>query len=226
MLQCNPFCFAPFLLDKRKMKQGYDVIAPIYDALAGLFIGKALRRAQVYFLYCIPANTKVLIVGGGTGWLLEEITKIHSQGLAIDYVDVSSKMIALAKQRNKGKNKVTFIHQSILDFTNQHPYDVIITPFLLDNFKEETARKVFTLLNQKLQTNGLWIYTDFQVSHPASYWQKAVLFLMYSFFRIAANIEASGLPNVAAQFNLHNYKLVQKQTFLRKFIITALYKKT
>ncbi len=69
------------------------------------------------------------------------------------------------------------------------------------------------------------MYTDFQLSKQNSYWQKGLLFLMYSFFRIAANIEASRLPDVTAQFNLHNYKLVQKQTFLHKFIITALYQK-
>ncbi len=207
------------------MKQGYDVIAPIYDALAKFFIGKALRRAQTYFLRYIPLGAKVLIVGGGTGWILEEISAVHSQGLEIDYVDVSSKMIALAKRRNRGKNKVAFIHQSILDYSTHNLYDIIITPFLLDNFKDETAQKVFLLLHQKLQADGLWIYTDFQVNHPSSYWQKAVLFLMYSFFRIAANIEAVRLPDVMSQFNLHYYKLVQNQTFLRKFIITALYQK-
>lgn len=217
--------FCSIFADKRTMKQGYDVIAPIYDALAKLFIGQALRRAQVYFLRYIPANAKVLIVGGGTGWILEEIANIHSEGLVIDYMDISSKMIAMAKERNRGKNKVAFIQQSILDFTSGHQYNVIITPFLLDNFREETARKVFTLLHQSLEPGGLWMYTDFQVSHPASYWQKGLLFLMYSFFRIAANIEATKLPDVATQFQLHNYKLVQNQTFLRKFIITALYQK-
>ncbi len=134
------------------MKQGYDVIAPVYDTLAKLFIGKALRRAQVYFLRYIPDGAKVLIVGGGTGWILEEISAVHSKGLEIDYVDVSSKMIALAKRKNWGKNKVDFIHQSILDFTTQHQYDVIITPFLLDNFREETAQKVFLLLHQSITT--------------------------------------------------------------------------
>ncbi len=207
------------------MKQGYDAIAPMYDALALLFIGKALRRAQVCFLGYIPAGARVLIVGGGTGWILEEISAIHSEGLLIDYVDISSKMIALVKRRNVGKNKVAFIQQSVLDFAVHQQYNIIITPFLLDNFKEETAQKVFLLLHQNLQPGGLWFYTDFQVSHSKSYWQKGLLFLMYSFFRIAANIEASRLPDVKAQFNLYNYKFVQNQTFLRRFIIAALYQK-
>lgn len=207
------------------MERSYNAIAPIYDNLAKLFIGKALRQAQVYFLHHIPAGAKVLIVGGGTGWILEEISAVHPKDLYIDYVDVSSKMIALAKQKNCGENKVNFINQPIITFKIDHRYDVIITPFLLDNFKEETMQQVFALLHQALKENGLWIHTDFQVSQPNSYWQKAVLFLMYSFFRIAANIEAARLPDVVTQFKIHSYQLVESKMFLHRFIITSVYKK-
>ncbi len=207
------------------MKRSYDTIATMYDALAKLFFGTALRRAQVYFLHHIPRGAKVLIAGGGTGWILEEISNIHPQDLWIDYVDVSAGMIALAKRKKWSKNKVNFIQQSILDFKNNHQYDVIITPFLLDNFKEETMQKAFALLHQTIKTNGLWIHTDFQITNRHSYWQKAVLFVMYSFFRIAANIEAARLPDVASQFNLYNYQLIQSKTFLHQFIITSVYKK-
>ena len=65
--------------------RSYDSIAGVYDKLAGIFIGKALREAQIYLLQFIPANARLLIVGGGTGWILEEITVVHQQGLAIDY---------------------------------------------------------------------------------------------------------------------------------------------
>lgn len=207
------------------MKRNYDAIAPVYDRLAKLFIGKGLRQAQVCFLGYIPAGANVLIVGGGTGWILEEISAVHPKNLCIDYVDVSANMIALAKQKNYEQNKVNFIHQSIIHFKSDHQYDVIITPFVLDNFKEETAQQVFLLLHQTLKENGLWLHTDFQVAHPNSYWQKAVLFLMYSFFRAAANIEAARLPDVVAQFNLHNYRLIENKIFLKQFIITSVYKK-
>ena len=207
------------------MKQGYDAIAPIYDALAKLFIGKALRRSQVYFLHHIPQGAKVLIAGGGTGWILEEITTIYQQGLCIDYVDISANMILLAKKRNKGNNKVNFIHQSVLYFSTDTTYDVIITPFVLDNFEDETAQKVFRLLHQTLKQNGLWLYTDFQMTNQQAYWQKVVLFIMYSFFRVAANIEATKLPDVASQFDTYHYRLIKNKIFLHQFISTAVYKK-
>src|SRR3954468_17972355 len=94
------------------MKRSYDAIAGIYDILAGMFIGKSLRNAQIYLAQNIPTGAKVLIVGGGTGWILEEITRIHSSGLQIDYLDKSANMILKAAKRKFGQNSITFIHQS------------------------------------------------------------------------------------------------------------------
>ena len=207
------------------MNRSYDLIAPIYDNLAKLFIGKALRKAQIHFLSLIPPASGLLIAGGGTGWILEEIAAVHPQNLSIDYVDISSKMIALAKQKNKGNNEVNFINQSIFDFSASKTYDIIITPFFFDNFKEEKAQKAFTILHQKLTPNGLWLYTDFQINPTSPFWQKAVLFSMYAFFRIAANIEAARLPDIASQFNRHQYHLINSQTFLHRFVITCAYQK-
>lgn len=208
-----------------KVKRSYDVVAGGYDWLASLFIGKALRKAQTQFLPLIPPNAKILVVGGGTGWILEEITKVHQKGLYIDYVDVSANMIALSKKRYVSENEIHFYTQSILQFSGGQLYDVVITPFLLDNFKEETMQKVFAHLHQQLLLNGLWLYTDFEITPKSAWWQKMVLFTMYSFFRIVCNIEASQLPHVIAQFQKHQYHLLNSQTFLHHFIATYVYKK-
>lgn len=207
------------------MKRSYNLIAGVYDTLAKLIFGNELRKAQTHFLHLIPSPANILLVGGGTGWILEEITKIYPSELCIDYVDVSARMIALAKKRNYGNNEVNFICQSILSFENGDQYDIIITPFLLDNFKEETAQNAFSLLHKKLKENGLWLYTDFQIKNNSSYWQKVILIFMYSFFRITANIEAARLPDVISQFRKHQYYLENSKTFLHQFIITSAYKK-
>ena len=71
------------------MASNYDNSAAFYDQLSQMVFGKALIRAQLYLLQQVPPNSTVLIVGGGTGWILEELSNIHYSGLAITYVEIS-----------------------------------------------------------------------------------------------------------------------------------------
>ncbi len=207
------------------MKRSYDAIANIYDGLAKLFIGADLRNAQVYLLESVPANARVLIAGGGTGWIIEELATIHPHGLVIDYADISDGMIALAKKRNAGGNIIHFIQHSVLDGNGINKYDVIITPFLLDNFKEENMKQAFQALHQQLLTNGLWLYADFQIAGRYKGFQKLVLFIMYAFFRITCGIEANRLPDVAGCFAEAQYLLLKSKTFRHQFIVASVYRK-
>lgn len=207
------------------MKRSYDAIAGVYDILARTFIGSTLCSAQVYLVQYIPAGAKVLIVGGGTGWILEEIARVHDQGLQIDYLDISANMIARARARAIGQNKIRFIHQSAeVDFAG-NDYDVILTPFFFDNFKEVTMRSIFHKLHRKLKQDGLWLYADFQVRGKHYSFQKNMLTVMYAFFRAVCNIEASQLPDVATQFATNGYKLIHNNTFKNEFIISLVHKK-
>ena len=125
------------------MAVNYDNSAWFYDRLSGLIYGKAIIRSQVYLLKYIPAGANILIVGGGTGWILEEITKIHPSGLKIIYVEISAKMMALSRKRNIGNNEVSYINESIENVPGPVNYNVVVTPFLFDNFTEQTLDKVF-----------------------------------------------------------------------------------
>lgn len=184
--------------------------------------GRALINAQVYLLQFVPADADILIAGGGTGWILEELAKIHSSGLQITYVEVAADMMALSKKRNTGSNKVTFINDAVENVNPDTKFDVIMTPFLFDNFTEQTTRKVFNHLHNLLGPSGLWLNADFQLT--GKWWQKFLLRSMFLFFRMLCNIEASELPDVDSQFTLHGYKAVEERTFFGDFIIAKVYK--
>jgi ubiquinone/menaquinone biosynthesis C-methylase UbiE len=68
----------------------YNYIASFYDRLCQLVFGQSVKNAQIASLGFIPPTSNVLIVGAGTGWILEEINKIHQNGLSITYIDISS----------------------------------------------------------------------------------------------------------------------------------------
>ena len=112
------------------MAANYNNSAWFYDLLARLVYGKALINAQVYLLEHIPENARVLIVGGGTGWILEELVRIHPSGLTITYVEIAPAMMALSKKRNCGNNQVIFINEAIENTDLPVGFDVVLTPFL------------------------------------------------------------------------------------------------
>jgi len=205
------------------LKRTYDNVALFYDRLARLIYGRALIEAQVYLIKAIPANANILIAGGGTGWILEELTRIHPSGLNITYIDISAKMIALAKKRNAGSNKVIFINAPILDVVIESTFDIVLTPFLLDNFTYDTLLKVFSQLNNLLLPNGSWLYCDFQNTNVL--WQKTVLKIMYFFFRSLCGVETNHLPDVEKCFTNKSYKTIAEKTFVREFIVARIYKK-
>lgn len=205
------------------MANNYDNAAPFYDQLSRLVFGRALVNAQVNLLKFVPPNSGILIVGGGTGWILEEISRLHSHGLLITYVELSAKMIALSKQRNTGDNKVNFINSAIENADLTTGYDIVITPFLFDNFKQPLANKVFSQLNTLLKPGGLWLYADFELT--GKWWQPLLLKTMHLFFKLLCGVEASKLPEVKALFNQNNYRLVQSKGFLGGFIYSSVYQK-
>ena len=205
------------------MSANYNNSAWFYDFLTGLVFGRTLFRAQVYLLNNIRPGNKILIAGGGTGKILEAITSIYKTGLKITYVDVSEKMIVASKKRNIGENEVTFINAAIENIQLPYNFDVVITPFLLDNFREETLQKIFSRIDQSLLPGGMWLNTDFQLTGKR--WQKIMAGSMLIFFRIICAIEAKKLPDIQNCFSNNGYRIVEQKTFWGDFIITAAYQK-
>lgn len=205
------------------MPSNYDNSASFYDRLSRMVYGKALVTSQVYLLQFIPANTRILIAGGGTGWILEEIAKIHPAGLTITYVEISVKMTALAQKRNTGTNQVTFINQPIEQVNDNTVYDVVITPFLFDNFTDATLENAFTHLHKQLKANGLWLCTDFQLT--GKLWQGVLLKSMYYFFRFLCGIETTTMPDIESRFVKYDYEKIIAKTFFGEFIVSTEYRK-
>jgi ubiquinone/menaquinone biosynthesis C-methylase UbiE len=204
------------------MPANYDNSAAFYDRLSRLVFGKALIKAQVYLLPYIPQTAKVLIVGGGTGWILEKITKLHPSGLNITYVEISARMLALSRKRNIGGNHVEFINKAVEDAGLPQAFDVVITPFLLDNFTEQALPGVFKVIHETLNPGGLWLNTDFQLT--GKWWQYLLLKSMLLFFKVVCGVPSWRLPNVAAQFDIYGYKTVNEQNFYGDFVVSKVYK--
>jgi ubiquinone/menaquinone biosynthesis C-methylase UbiE len=204
------------------MASNYDNSAWFYDRLSRLVYGKALIRSQVYLFKYIPAEATILIVGGGTGWILEEIAKVYPSGLKITYVEISAKMMALSRKKNAADNEVIYINEAIENVAVQNEYDVVITPFLFDNFTEQTMQKVFPHIHHTLKPGRIWLNTDFRLT--GKWWQTLLLRSMILFFRIVCRIEATKLPDIEKYFEQQGYKVIDQRSFFAEFILSTVYK--
>ncbi|PWS27435.1 methyltransferase type 12 [Pedobacter yonginense] len=208
------------------MLNNYDKIANQYDFMSRLVFFKSQVNAQINQLKYLPKNGSILVVGGGTGWILEEISKLSPKGLKIVYVEISAKMVALSKQRNFGDNEVQIVNQGIEEFDSSILFDAILTPFLFDNFSKERVEFVFEKLSGFLKPCGLWLFVDFCVGTASGQWWKLFLLkAMYRFFKLLSIVEASQLIETKPYFEGSKYTLIDESRYFGGFIRASVYKK-
>jgi ubiquinone/menaquinone biosynthesis C-methylase UbiE len=205
----------------------YDKTAAFYDFLSRLVFFRSQVDAQIAQLKYVPAGSRILIAGGGTGWILEALAKIHNEGLEISFVEISGNMLAKAKTRNFGRNKVEFIHSGIESFITDQQYDVVQTAFLFDNFSEPRIDQVFSKLDDFLKPGGFWLFSDFRYqANKAVSWQSMFLKIMYLFFRTMSNVEAEALSDIMPYFKLKDYQSVAQENYYRNFIQSNVFQKS
>ena len=198
----------------------FDAIAPIYDFLARLVYGKSIRKAQVYYLDRIPDQARVLILGGGTGWLLEEIS---NQSLHIDYVDLSKSMLKKTAKRHVSFAKLCFI-QGNEEALRGSRYDVVITPFVLDVCNENQLPKMVETIGRLVEPDGQWLCIDFNV-HDQSFKARILSVTMCHFFRIVSGVKLKCLLPYFGAIEQAGFKETETNLFYDRFIKASLFKR-
>ncbi len=178
------------------MNANYKYIAWIYDWLANLVFGNKLELAKRAFISDIPEGAKILVVGGGTGSIIEYLALLNKH-LHVDFVEQSKYMIGYAKKRNVASLEIAFYNQSILDL-NLMGYDVVITNFFFDQFNQTEAKNILQHIRSKLNPSGVIIFSDF--IHTNHRWDKFVIWFMFVFFRLTTTISANALSPFSLMF--------------------------
>lgn len=200
--------------------RGFDRLAWAYDALADLVFGSSILKAQQAFLTCIPEGAGILVLGGGTGRFLTVLLQMKP-GIHVVFVDSSSQMIMRAKTRVKTSQNVQFIlgtHEDLPKTT----YDVVVTFFFLDVFKEPELHQVIGIVGNQVKPDGMWLASDFLSEKT---WHKAMLRVMYGFFRVVVNLKTSVLPDWRTSLLQAGWKASETQTYYGGFIEASIWKR-
>lgn len=203
---------------------GFDRIAPLYDALATMVFGEAIRKAELSFLSEVRKAGRVLILGGGTGRMLSDLLTTNPL-CEIWYVDSSSAMIGIAKSNVSDfpHARIHFIHGTQAQIPLGIQYDAVIANFYFDLFSTPTLKQSLEEIQHALLPDGKLLVADFTKNNL--WWQSALLEFMYLFFRCICKIEATELPDWQHQLAGHNFKLKASREFYRNFIKSAVYER-
>jgi tRNA (cmo5U34)-methyltransferase len=199
----------------------FNWIAGIYDWLTRFIFGKAFREAQIYFLKDIAANSTVVIIGGGTGWILRELLEVNAY-CKVHYIEASEKMLKKSRAQisTVDLTRVKFIHGTEDEIDSRIKYDAVITNFFLDLFSNSLPT-VVQKIKAALSGRSIWIVTEFVDEERL--WHRTMLKIMYIFFRTTTGIEATRLPDYEKQLEKAGIKKSKEKLFFGSFIRSAVY---
>ena len=176
-------------------------------------------NAQTFFYNKIAPTSKVLVLGGGTGWWLKKFFENRPE-CSMVYIELSPKMLEMSKRALENDKRVTFKHGSEDLVIEVNEFDAVITACFFDLFSDNELSKIVSKIKTSVKPNGLWLATDFIEN---KWWHSILLFVMYSFFRITTGLQNQNLPDwrmILAQENIHEQG---KELFYGDFIKTAFY---
>jgi len=192
----------------------FDRIAVAYDFLTKFVFGRSIQQSQIIFFPDISANSKILIIGGGTGWILNHLPSSSR----VTYIEPSLEMTKLAHKVRPQLN-VEFITEKLEDASIEKKFDVIITNFFLDLFSENECASTIQKLRNRLVPEGKWFVTDFQ--NDGAWWQKVMLGIMYFFFRLTTDLKTGKLPNWQNMLKIEGMKVIRRHEYYKRFIVSV-----
>ncbi len=205
-------------------KNNYDKLAPFYDFVSHSVYGQALVKAQRSVLSFVEDGKKMLIVGGGTGWILDEIEKLNKKNIAVTYLEASPKMITLARKK-KVSFPVEFVCAYAEDLYSERTWDIIMTPFFFDNFSLEKCLFILDKLDKSLVEKGWLLYVDFRLTKENNrFWKRLLLKTMYRFFSFITHIETQKLVDMASILD-KKYQEEWSRFSFHDFVFAAVYRK-
>ena len=185
-----------------------DPIARWYRWLEYLGFGRALERRRFAFLKSVANARRILVLGEGDGRFLVKLVEqnIHA---SIDYVDLSDRMLELARDR-AGDERVVYHHASALELQlPEAEYDLIVTHYFLDCLNGRDAETLIAKVARSVQPSARWIVSEFR--EPAA-WAHVIVNSLYFFFRITTGLRTRKLIDHRPLLKRHGFTMQRCET--------------
>jgi ubiquinone/menaquinone biosynthesis C-methylase UbiE len=197
----------------------FDRLAQIYRGMEYFLAGSILQRARTCWFPQLSGARRALVVGEGVGRSLEVLLRIAPE-LHITVVEASARMIAVARKRLERRalpvERVNWINGDVLAWPGSpEPFDVVMTPFVLDCFCAENVARAVALVARQASPSALWLHSDFQI--PSRGWRKwrgqCIHRMMYAFFRLAVGLEARAVTSPEPALKAGGFELAARREY-------------
>jgi ubiquinone/menaquinone biosynthesis C-methylase UbiE len=180
-----------------------DSIAGWYRRIEHIGFGSALERRRNAFLGEVCDARRILVLGEGDGRFLVRLleqTLQEQTGVEVDYLDLSRRMLELARARleaaGHGGGSVTFRQgDALIVPLPRAEYDLIVTHFFLDCFNEADAATLVQNIAEAARPHARWLISEFH--QPEGGWRATWAWLwlriLYAFFRVTTGLQTSRL---------------------------------
>ncbi|RZL16045.1 MAG: class I SAM-dependent methyltransferase [Hymenobacter sp.] len=139
---------------------------------------------------------RVLVLGGGAGWVLTEIWRQRPQAQVL-YIETSAAMLARTRirlQQHPAPPGATVELRQGSEAALQpgEQFDVVVTFFVLDCFTAEALPGSLARLHAARRPGAPWLVTDFWPAQRG--WRRWLLAAMYGFFGLLVGLQVRQMP--------------------------------
>jgi ubiquinone/menaquinone biosynthesis C-methylase UbiE len=196
-----------------------DPIAGWYRWLEYIGFGGALQRRRTAFLRDVADARRILVLGEGDGRFLVRLVEQNGSA-AIDYVDLSERMLQLARER-AGSERVHFHRGDALKIPlPEGEYDLVCTHFFLDCLNDQNAAVLVDRVARASAPGARWLVSEFR---EAGMWRRAIVGVLYWFFRLTTGLQTRRVVDYRPLLTQRGFQLVRQETARLGLLISELW---
>jgi ubiquinone/menaquinone biosynthesis C-methylase UbiE len=189
-----------------------DPIARWYRWFEYLGFGRELERRRYAYLADVADARRILVLGEGDGRFLKRLVE-QNRGASIDYVDLSSRMLALA--RSRAGDSVKYHHADARSIPlPPAEYDLIVTHFFLDCFNRADAGPLVDRIAKAASPDARWLVSEFRQPEQGwrAVWARLWLQSLYHFFHLTTGLGTAHLVDHHPLLTRHGFRIVREQS--------------
>jgi tRNA (cmo5U34)-methyltransferase len=144
-----------------EIQRKFDDISKKYDEQRKKFIPcfDDFYRVAVSVASASMENPDILDIGAGTGLLSAFLMERYPKA-SFTLIDISEKMLEIAKDRFRGNSNVKYI---VADYSKYHfveKYDMVVSALSIHHLEDEEKKEIYKKSYSLLKQNGILINAD------------------------------------------------------------------